>query len=170
MKILFIVLGAYLVYFIGQIIYDAFITKPKSANRDQVEDQSIVLEDHESLVPESEREETRVVNFDSVENLDSSDHILNEEIEERTEEQILLDARKKMEEESYIENEASNSTASFSEVDSNSFIMKFQELLQGDNLQTISNEVLKNEIDIQDFLQNATKITSFNYSGVQLFQ
>lgn len=168
MKILFIVLGAYLVYFIGQIIYDAFIAKPKSANRDQVEDQSIVLEDHESLVPEPEPEETRVVNFDSVESLDSSDHILTEEIKERTEEQILLDAKKKMEEESYIENEASNSAASVSEVASNSFIMKFQELLQGDNLQTASNEVLKNEIDIQDFLQNATKITSFNYSGVQL--
>ncbi|MCT2409985.1 hypothetical protein NZD88_20715 [Chryseobacterium antibioticum] len=170
MKILFIVLSAYGIYFLGQIIYDAFIAKPKSANRDQSEDQAIILEDHDAIVPEPE--ETKVINFDAVENLDSNDQIFAEEIEERSDEQILLDARKKMEEETYIESEyvsEDNSVIEIPESNSNSFIMKFRELLQGENLQTYSNEVIENNIDVLDFIENATKISSFNYAEVQLF-
>ena len=141
MKIILIVFSGYIVYFVGQIIFDAFFAKPKIRKGENSMKNNIILQDHE-VMPEPEQPTT--VNFGFNPNEDkiveeSSNKDLHAELD------LVQD----------------DTIPDRNQLESDSFISKFENLIESSS-QVISAELVDNNADILEILQNSTKITSFD--------
>lgn len=174
MQIFIYIIGAYVVYFLGNIIYDGFIAKPKVVKSEDGAEPTFVLEDQ--ILENTENEESQLVNFDAVEQFENDDKVVFDELHEKTDEEINLEFEKKLQEEQYLENlEKDEAIASVLDDENNvsdseqSFIASFKKYLKGDNITEKSSEIIQEDFDVLSFLNNPTKITSFDYANAQLF-
>lgn len=156
MQIFIIIISVYAVYFLGNIIYDGFISKPKLVKSDDSSEPVFVFE--EDIFENEKKEELQVVNFDSTEQLENQNNVVLNEIEEKSDEEISLEFEKKNQEEKEIEDFT---------LEEKSFINSFSKYLQGTNVvETISP--IEESQEILDVFSNVTNITSFSYAEAQL--
>jgi lipopolysaccharide export LptBFGC system permease protein LptF len=173
MQIFSIILSVYAVYFLGNIIYDGFIAKPKVVKSEDGNEPTFVLEDQ---IPQNiDAEESQVVNFDSVEQFENDDKVILSDLEEKSDEEINVEFEKKMQDEEELTNFEKENSFSASghpgeiQDSEQSFIASFTKFLKGENARETSKEVIEDDLDVLSFLNNPTKITSFSYANAQLF-
>lgn len=190
MKIPLIILGLYLLYFAGMILYDLFLNKPK-ANANSDDTPVIIMEGQEDLheqisatVSQTTEEDfaIRNVSLENVEVFDTKEFLDDDEIIEqsRDEQEISINAKAKMEQEAYadLENEDDTenddrfneiSVKDFDSVEKSEypFLAQYQKIAFDKNSQVQSVEEIIDDEDVFEMLQEPDRITSFEYSNMR---
>lgn len=168
MNIILGIFGIYVAYFVGMMIYDAFIAKPIKAVKvgtDETDTDLISLEDHEMPL----QDEVQNVTFDSMQGSNSASLDLDS-VADRSESEVLTETQNRSEQEEYINNEpvqpeVENQSSFNQEAENkNSFIMEFAKLQKGTNETVRSVERLEQDIDLVNFINSSTKVSSFSFS------
>ena len=167
MQVYIIILSAYGFYFLGNILYDGFIAKPKISKVGEGEEEPIfVLEDQEHIVDENQ--ESQTINFDSIENADNDDIVNVSEIEEKTDEEVQTDLNESFQEEENFTFDLQEEQIPNEENDK-SFISDFKKFLNGNNFEETTSQFVEEDLDVLSILNNSTKITSYSYANAQIF-
>lgn len=187
MNYILIVLVAYVIYFMGIILYDAFIAKPISKINNGEEQPVFALEGQQDLVEEAKAEEENFAEFevknvtvDNVEGISTDEFVDDDDIAEQDIETFEINAKAKMEQEAYAEFDDESdddkfkniSVSDFQENQENplnhAFLNKFQKSLTSKDSKEIDVIQINNEEEILEILQNPDNVTSFEYSSMKM--
>lgn len=188
MNYILIILLAYTLYFIGNIVFDAFIAKPISKINNGDEQPVFALEGQETLAEEQNalREnfnefEVKNVTVENVEGISTDEFVDDDDIAEQDVDSFEINAKAKMEQEAYAEFEDDESgddrfkNISVSDFQENeetpinhAFLNKFQKSLSSNDSKEIEVVQINNEDEILDILQNPDNVISFEYSSMKM--